>query len=160
MDKKTIFLYIGILIVVLFILKSVFERIGLIKSAEQKAIDSKVATLTTTTTEYYQPSFHKKYASKHYLSGSEAKKLAEAFHESMFSTTLKNILSYGAASLGTSTSKFNNALTAIKSKVKFSQVAAVYSNLYKADLYTDILSELSDSELLKFANYIESLPTT
>lgn len=159
MDKKVIFMYLSISVVILFVVYSVMQKIGIIKTAAEKAKANKVQQLTESTADFYTSEFYKTFDKKYLLNEKEAKDIAATLHESMFSSGVKSFLTYGVASLGTDESKLFAALTKIKSKVKFSQIADVYNKAYSTDLYTDILSELGETDLLKFSNYIESLPT-
>lgn len=160
MDKKEIFIYVGIFLIVMFIVYAILKRVGIIQSTEAKKRDERVNVLSTSTSDWYLPDYHTNFPSAKKLSNSTAIEIAKKLHEAMYSTPLKNMASLGLATLGTDTTTLFAQIAKIKSKVQFSQVANEYNILYNEDLYTSILSELSDKELLKLTSYVDGLSST
>lgn len=143
----SIAMLIGILIA-LYLIYKVFSGLGLIKTGAKKKeekIEKQVA---------------EKLRSNEYFD-SELARNTKGYKSSFTKDQLTKIVKglylamYG---VGTDEEKIYTIFSQLKNKLQISEISYYYNGMYKTDLLTDLLNELTASEQVTLFNIIDQLP--
>lgn len=129
-------------IVIIYILKVIFKRVGLIKSDETLKKEAKVIELANS--DYFNPNYHE---------GKNFKKLSD--------TEIKQAvlrLRRAMRGIGTGESQIYAVFKTLDSKLQISQLSKGFYNEYKKDLLTEIQDELREKEQAILMDIITELP--
>lgn len=154
------FWYVCGLLAISIIFYLILQKVGLIKTSEDKANATIIDTITYKPNEFTRPTFYKKLTNKGILLDNETlKNLSALINESFFGKGVNKWLFPMVSSMGTLYSQFFTALNNIGSQAQFSQLAEQYYLDWERDLQTDITEYLDEPHLIKYSNYINALPT-
>lgn len=144
--KTALFIKISIaviiLVVVLYVIRTIMKRIGLIKSDATLKAEAKAEALQSS--DYFNTNFYKEKTFKH-LSDNEAQKYAQELRRAM-------------RMWGTNESRILGVFQKLDCKPQISQIAEKYYQLYSVDLLNELLSELRDSEKAQLWSIIDKMP--
>lgn len=153
--KNPIFWYVIGGIIALIIIRKLLINIGIIKSETSLKNDAKISKPAN----YFNSEYFNKSKNRGtILKDSVLKDMTKTIYNSFHGSTASRIFTFGMATLGTNENVFFGTLSQLKSKMQVSQLVDYYYKLYKVDFLSDVNAELNESELVKFFNYIESLP--
>lgn len=142
MDKKQIILIVAAGILILIILDQVLKAVGLKKDKSDKKREEAVKEIRTN--EFFDPLYYKGKAFSA-LGKSPADKYAKDIHNAV-------------KGFGTDEEALYATFGKLKCKLNISEIAESYYSLFKADMLTDILNDLSEKELATLNSIIATLP--
>jgi hypothetical protein len=145
----TIAYIIGILIV-LYIIYLVLEKVGLIKtSAQNKAAADKAAAVGTFPTLKVFDLDYLTNASYNPMPSDVAESDCTAIHDSI----------YGFFTINTDFNRINSTFGSLSSKDNVAELALIYSTKYSGrDMRADLLNNLNDAHILALTDIINGLP--
>lgn len=160
-ENKLFWYGLGVVGIIIFFYL-LLQKIGLIRTSDEVVKDKKVDSIIFTPPTYTEPNYYKTISTKgRLLTETELKDISAIISDSFYGSGVSKWLFPNLSDAGTNEEKFFAGLKRVHSKVQFSQLIDFYNNEYKRDLHSDVISELDeDTELLRYFNYLESLPTT
>jgi hypothetical protein len=151
-DETIKFVIIGIVALgIIFIVIAVMKKVGIIKSAAAKTVDTNVTAISTS--DYFNPSYYKTAGTFKQLSDTECETYTKKLHKAFMNGSLSMAVG------GTDEEAIYGVFALLSNKTQISQIAEAYYTLYnKRDFRTDLLNELTDKEVSKLYEIIEKLP--
>jgi hypothetical protein len=146
MNKYMPILYIGGILIVVFVIFKIMTGLGLIKTgaAKKEDKDKKIAVQSVRDSEYFNPLTAQNANFKHYpvsLVDNAVQKLREAMK-----------------GFGTDEEAIFAVFEKLYNKFNICQLSAGYQLKYNSDLVTDLMNELSESEVKTLYDIINKLP--
>lgn len=122
---------------------SALETVGLKDSAQDKANKKAIAKVTNGA--FWSPSYYRGVGRHFNLTDKAAKIAADRIHDAwgVFNDDEEEVI---------------GVIRALRSKAHISKVAHFYLAVHKTDLFGDLKSNLSDSELAIIAQWVDRLP--